>query len=203
MEEDKPCTVQPSRQQLCEKAADKDPQGYENYSDQQLIEKEQEDESIQATTDEIRMLKQQDVSKPFTASSHREARDTPLLDTHRLDSAERDGLSASAQAWARKDHDDNAQSAARHDSNAQENGRDLVDRANYQFETGSKDSDMEDQVDSKSEELRNAFERLKRMGIAMEEEARAQERYFGRGNKKRDGVEDKIVLNKSRLARIR
>lgn len=145
------------------------------------------------------------VSNPLTSSQRREDRDAAVLDTHRRERAERD-LTRS-EAWTSKARQDAAEREinGRPDDQAQSrhHGRNLAERAKYQFENDSEDDAMEDEIESNLDALHNVAGKLHQLAGAVGREVEAQNDQFGRIAQKTDRVDDQIAMNRARLDRIK
>ncbi|KAL1651328.1 Protein transport protein S9 plasma membrane t-SNARE [Diplodia intermedia] len=141
------------------------------------------------------------VSNPFTASKRREQRDQNIIDTHRKEKQQREDTRSAAYDSAQR------QQQVAKDVNRPGFGGNkqasLAERSKYQFEADSEDDDMEDEIDSNLDALHGAAGRLKNLASAMGTEVDTQNQHISRITNKTDRVDEQIVMNRSRLDRIK
>ncbi|KAK0661053.1 Protein transport protein SEC9 [Lasiodiplodia hormozganensis] len=142
------------------------------------------------------------VSNPFTASKRREARDQAIIDTHRKEKQQREDTRAAAYDSAQRQQQ--MQKDVNRPGNFGGNKQaSLAERSKYQFEADSEDDEMENEIDSNLDALHGAAGRLKGLAAAMGNEVDQQNKHIARITDKTDRVDEQIVMNRSRLDRIK
>ncbi|MCJ1405847.1 Protein transport protein S9 plasma membrane t-SNARE [Xylographa trunciseda] len=143
------------------------------------------------------------VANPFTAGERSARRDQNVIDRH-LD--ERDARESTRRAAYQQNQrlQQNFSALAQPGSSAgaAPKGRNLADRAKYQFEADSEDDEMEDEIDQNLDLLGNAAGRLNALARATGHEVDEQNRLLDRIADKSDRVDIGIASNRAKLDRI-
>ena len=124
------------------------------------------------------------VSNPFTGTSRREARDQAVIDRH-LD--ERDRREATRKAEYNSSQRLQKSFKELQPGNAgygQPRGKNLAERAKYQFEADSDDEEMENEIDSNLDALGGAAGRLNALARATGQEVDEQNKILDRVSEK-------------------
>lgn len=98
------------------------------------------------------------VDNPFTKARRKDERDQAILDTHRMERAERDA--SRAAAWASANRQQEHQRNLKSSGNQQPKSRNLAERTKYQFEADSDDERAEDEIEDNIDQLHGAAGRL-------------------------------------------
>ncbi|KAH8692317.1 hypothetical protein BGW36DRAFT_275203, partial [Talaromyces proteolyticus] len=142
------------------------------------------------------------VSNPFTKNARRRERDEQLLATHREERSTREGTRSEAfQASQRMERTFREIERDANKANPKQ-GKNISERAKYQFEADSEDEAMEDEIDNNLNLLAGAASRLHGLSKATGKELEEQNRHLDRIAGKSDYVDDQIAMNRSRLDRI-
>ncbi|MCJ1378181.1 Protein transport protein S9 plasma membrane t-SNARE [Xylographa soralifera] len=144
------------------------------------------------------------VANPFTANQRSARRDQDVIDRH-LD--ERDAREATRRAAYQQNQrlQHNFSALAQPPTTTAggpPRGRNLADRAKYQFEADSEDDDMEDEIDQNLDLLGGAAARLNALARATGQEVDEQNRLLDRIADKSDRVDIGIASNRAKLDRI-
>ncbi|MCJ1291334.1 Protein transport protein S9 plasma membrane t-SNARE [Xylographa carneopallida] len=143
------------------------------------------------------------VANPFTAGQRAASRDQAVIDRH-LD--ERDAREATRRAAyqqnQRLQHNFGALGQPGGTGGTAQRGKNLADRAKYQFEADSEDDEMEDEIDRNLDLLGGAAGRLNALARATGQEVDEQNRLLDRIADKSDRVDIGIASNRAKLDRI-
>ncbi|KAF1970968.1 hypothetical protein BU23DRAFT_648328 [Bimuria novae-zelandiae CBS 107.79] len=136
-------------------------------------------------------------SNPFFASTRERDIDDALVRAHQRERAERAAVRRRAWEAALR-----RRITVQVEVEREGGGRDLVERAKYQFEPDSEDDEFEDEIERNLEELVRVVPELKVLAVRMGETiTQGNERLDGvRGRV--EGVEDGMVRNRRALGRI-
>lgn len=143
------------------------------------------------------------VSNPFTSSSRRAARDEEIHSKHQQEREQREATRQAAFNSRQRMEGSlrnyqNGDSAHNYQTKAS-----LAERSKYQFEADSEDEEMENQIDRNLDALGHAAGRLNALARATGKEVEEQNKHIDRIIVKSDRVDDQIVMNRSRLDRIK
>ena len=127
------------------------------------------------------------VSNPFTASSRRAARDQDVLDKHLDERDEREATRRAGYQTSQRLQKTFKELDPGAPGYGQPRGKNLAERAKYQFEADSEDEEMENEIDSNLEALGGATGRLNQL-------ARATGREVDEQNLLLDRIADKVCF---------
>lgn len=141
------------------------------------------------------------VGNPFGKGRRERERDDMIISQHHSERQEREATRAAAyQSSARRDEQNRELNGP---SGATVKKGNLAERSKYQFEADSEDEQMEDEIDQNLDTLGGAAKRLNQLGRAMGDEVDNQNKHIDRIVGKADRVDDGILMNRSRLDRIK
>ena len=127
------------------------------------------------------------VSNPFTASSRRAARDQDVIDKHLDEREEREATRRAGYQTSQRLQKTFKELAPGAPGYGQPRGKNLADRAKYQFEADSEDEEMENEIDGNLDALGGATSRLNQL-------ARATGREVDEQNLLLDRIADKVCV---------
>ena len=130
------------------------------------------------------------VSNPFTASSRRAARDQDVVDKHLDEREQREATRRAGYQTSQRLQKTFKELEPGAPGYGQPRGKNLADRAKYQFEADSEDEEMENEIDSNLEALGGATGRLNQL-------ARATGREVDEQNLLLDRIADKVCFSLS------
>ncbi|MCJ1257257.1 Protein transport protein S9 plasma membrane t-SNARE [Lignoscripta atroalba] len=143
------------------------------------------------------------VSNPFTASQRRQQRDDDVINKH-LDQKEQREATRRAEYQTnqrlQKTFKDLQPGDPGYSSKPQ--GKNLAERAKYQFEADSEDDEMENEIDSNLDALSGAAGRLNALARATGDEVDIQNKHLDRISEKGDRVDLGIAANRAKLDRF-
>lgn len=139
------------------------------------------------------------VDNPFTKNRRLREHEQAIMDQHHNEREQRQATRREAYNSTQRQADNSKLSRNGPDA-AKKN---LGERNKYQFEADSEDEAMEDEIDNNLDLLGGAAGRLNALGKAMGREVDEQNKHIDRIVEKADKVDDQIVMNRSRLDRIR
>ncbi|KAF5358863.1 hypothetical protein D9757_012684 [Collybiopsis confluens] len=87
--------------------------------------------------------------------------------------------------------------------NAEQLGRRQEARKQYQFESNASDDELEDELDDNLDEIGSMTQRLKTLGMAMNQELQSQNKRIDTIEQKTVGLDGRLFRNTERLKRIK
>ncbi|MCJ1477550.1 Protein transport protein S9 plasma membrane t-SNARE [Lambiella insularis] len=143
------------------------------------------------------------VSNPFTAGQRSAQRDQDVIDRHLDERDQRESTRRAGYQQNQRLQQNFKELQPGTPGYGQARGKNLADRAKYQFEADSDDEEMENEIDGNLDLLSGAAGRLNALARATGQEVDEQNKLLDRIADKSDRVDIGIAANRAKLDRIR
>ncbi|MCJ1233010.1 Protein transport protein S9 plasma membrane t-SNARE [Varicellaria rhodocarpa] len=142
------------------------------------------------------------VGNPFSAGSRREARDQAVIDRHLSERDQREATRRAEFQSSQRMQQTFKELKPNDLTSGKPRGKNLAERAKYQFEANSDDEQMEDEIENNIDALGRATSRLHGLALATGREVDEQNNRLQILSEKGDRVDIGIASNRARLDRI-
>ncbi|KAH4243194.1 hypothetical protein HBI37_056040 [Parastagonospora nodorum] len=162
---------------------------------------DEEDEYIDQTKREIRLIKIQDIGAARnTFQSKREKQsDNEMLDARRSYRNEQDRIRAAGWQASKEKNIHKFTDIPRHRDTT---SKDILSRAKYQFEPDSDDEELEDVIEGTLDEIAGVAQQLKGLVLDQGKELEQHNGRLGRISRTADKADDGLASNRLRLGRF-